>query len=571
MSTIDIESFLKAWGSGSNLDYRYELRTWMQSSYSDPVTFWEEFFPYSHKEMEGLSETILFERYDFYSDCILRHLGKGLIALKVIDSNGVAKSWSYDEIHKLVQIQVPHWKERYDLKAGQSILLVFSYGIHFLIALLSALYLGLTICIFPLKDRYVGEELLQKAKELFKPDIIAIESSSEEIFSQEFLPIDLTLKPTQVLEEKPHIYPALEPLQIHLELHSLEPKEPVVIEAMRSYLMPLRDGLLAFHLKPAYLWARPLFSMHLEEPTATLAALLKGASLLHIADDYLINHPKALEDHEVHVLGISLPLFELWLKTPGAPKSKFWYHSPLFGNDRNFKAFAEMNRLSKIPRGQILIDKKKGSVILFSQPKVIDAPTYMHPSLGSPWKLLKIGDTKAPATEGFGLFCIEPAEPSLILAQAGDEWCPTSSLFPLKEGVPYPTFLIEEVVKTLDFVHSCLIVAERDPQHLLQQQMALLIFVSPKELPFLQQKTKEWSEEIRSLIKTKVGEGFIPDKSLFFALYPKLKKGTIDRVWTENQYLSGALFHKQKSAPYRNLNLLRCAIYENISQKKGIS
>jgi hypothetical protein len=191
----------------------------------------------------------------------------------------------------------------------------------------------------------------------------------------------------------------------------------------------------------------------------------------------------------------------------------------------------------------------------------------MHPSLGTPWKLLKIGDKEAPSIEGFGLFHVEPktkTEHYLILAQIGDEWTISSSTSPLGEGYPYPIEQVENAVKTLDFVQTCMVVAERHPQHYISKQFVLLVFVSPKERISIQQKTEIWSRQINDLIQVEMGTSFKPDKCLFFSLYPKLQKGELDRNLVENQYHSGALFYKQNSSIYRLLNLLKQNIYEKL-------
>ncbi|HEY5259375.1 MAG TPA: hypothetical protein VIJ46_01925, partial [Rhabdochlamydiaceae bacterium] len=86
---------------------------------------------------------------------------------------------------------------------------------------------------------------------------------------------------------------------------------------------------------------------------------------------------------------------------------------------------------------------------------------------------------------------------------------------------------------------------------------------------FLQQKTEEWKDQINSLIKSEVGEAFIPDQSLFYTMYPRLQKREIDRIAVENQYRSGTLFYKQNQPIYRLLNLLKHTIYENISYKSA--
>lgn len=569
-----LESFLKQWIAGVSLEYRRELRTWMQNSYIDPAPFWEDLFSYSFGEIEGVSETVLFEKYDFYGDCILRHLNKGRIALKTIDSEGVTKSWTYDEIHHYVEVQVSHWKEHYDLKVGNRVLLQLPYGIHFLVALMSALRLGLTISILPLKDRYMGEAQFQKMEEVLKPDL-TIREGLWENSSKKILFLDLALEGPAFFSQDSHVYLSGDIVQVHFNPHLKEGGGEVAIESTRSYLIALRDGCIAFQLKPSCVWARPFFSMLREEPCSTLTALLRGSTLLHIEEEYLKAYPKALETEQISVLGVGFPLLELWLKTPGAPaaKLKLWYRSPLFGNDRSWRAFSELNNLTKVSMGQILMDKEKGGVVLLSQPKVADYFTYMHPSLGSPWKLFKIGSTKALATEGFGLFCVEPmmqVPPSLILAQVGDEWCISSTSVPMKDGYPYPAFLVEELIGQLSFVQNCLVLLERHPQHFMSKQVTLLVFVSPSEDPLVSQKMRDWKREIDAFIQQQLGEAFLFDQLFFFALYPKMQNGKIDRNAVGGQYQSGHLFYKQDHPVHRGLTLLKNAIHENIAEREKI-
>lgn len=569
---MNVEAFLKKWGSGTTLDYRAELRAWMQNSYVEPAAFWNDLFSYSREKRDIVSNTVVFEKYDFYADCILCHLNQGLTALKVIDAEGARHSWSYDEIHAYVEAQIPYWREHYDPKPGKNVALVLPFGIHFLVALMTALRLGLVVSILPLQDRYMGEGQLQKALATLAPDFIVTGSAPDRAPSKNVLELDLTLENTASPSKQSYAYLAAEPLQKHFNPHSETEENITLIEATRSYLLPLRDAHLALNLKPSSCWARPFLSLYREEPACSLMALLSGATLVHIAPEHLKAHPQALENEPIHVLGVSLPLLELWLKNPGCPASKLkhWYRNPLFGNDHSWRAFSELNHLSKIPCSQLLIDNEKGGVTLFSQPKPIDTLTFLHPSLGSSWKLLKIDGKKSPSTEGFGLFSVEPANKSphpLVLAQIGDEWSISTTMFPLREGHRYPINIVENQVKALDFVQTCMIVPERHPQHFLTKQFILLVFISPKEHHTIQQKTEEWTQRINERIQSEVGEAFLPDQSLFFSMYPKLHKGEIDRIAVENQYRNGSLFYKQNHSIYRLLNLLKQNVYENLSYK----
>ena len=337
MSGIDVEAFLKKWGSGANLDYRSELRDWMQRSYTNPQIFWSDLFSYS-SDVHPASTTVVFDKYDFYSDCILRHLGQGLTALKVIDSTGAAQVWTYDEIHEYVEAQVLYWTENYGLKPGKTVALLLPYGIHLIVALMTALRLGLIVSLMPLKDRYIGEGMLPLIADTLKPDLIIAESSEGASPRKNVLELNLKLENSRAPSLESYAYPAAEIVFRHCNPHGEE--SLTTIEASRSYLIPLRDARIALNLKQSSCWARPFLSIYREEPCCTLMALLAGATLVHIADEDLLANPKALENETVHVLGDLPALNAALAQKPQLPVRKnqavaseppFWQRSQLAG------------------------------------------------------------------------------------------------------------------------------------------------------------------------------------------------------------------------------------------------
>ena len=323
------------------------------------------------------------------------------------------------------------------------------YGIHFIVGLMTALRLGLVISVLPLKDRFFSKMQLENGLKALHPDLVVSTGAVPESLN-----LDLSLEKSSSSPLEPHAYKASEMAQI---LYG----EPITsIEATRSYLIPLRDGLIALNLKQSSCWAKPFSSMYHEEPSCTLMALLAGATIFYVSETHLHSNPKALENQAIDIMGVSHPLQQLWLKNPGCPKLKFWYRNPLIGTDRNWKAFSEINNLEKIPASQLLIDIHKGGVTLASQPKTVEIPTFLHPSLGSPWKLLKAGRKGELSCEGFGLFHVEPENGTpqpLVISQISDEWCVSTTTFPLREGVPYPFEYVENAVKTLDLVQTCMV------------------------------------------------------------------------------------------------------------------
>lgn len=562
---MDVETFIKEWWSGAHLDCRHAIYTWMKESYQHPFAFWEGLFKYSLNEL-GEAHSILFEKYDFYSDCVVRHLGHERQVLKVIGASGKLTSWSYDELHALVNVQVELWKSKYPINPGQTAALIMPYGIHFLVALLTALRLGMNISLLSKEDRFYCDTHIHAALDVIQPDIVITTSPLPPTEQWNVIELDLSLENSRSTLVVSHAYLPGEILQKHYNPYS-EAKIHT-IEATRSYLLPLRDALIALRLKPSTCFSRPLASMYLEEPCGTLMALLVGATIVFAADEVLLSNPLALKDELIEVLGVTPSLQELWMKHPGCPsnKLKFWYSTPLYGNARSWNAFAGLNQLQKVASSHLILEKEKGGIVLFSQPQPLQTQMVIHPSLGTPWKLLHLIEKKVESTAGFGLFQPEPAgdsEPHLILSQVGNDWYLSSTTSHLKEGHPYPIQLVENSVKLLDFVQHCMIVVERHPNHFIQKQFTLVVFVLPKEYHTMQQKIEEWNRMIISSIRTNVGDAFAPNRIEVFSFYPKMVKGQLDRQWVDRQYCEGALSNKHHRSIYHSLNRIKELIYEN--------
>ncbi len=564
MSLNKCEPFIKHWWSGGSVEYRHDVREWMQASYLTPIPFWEGLFAYSTQEL-GSTSTQLLEKYDFYADCVVRHLGHQNVALKVVSSSGDIQSWTYENIDDLVDIQIPLWRKESQLTPGKTVALVLPYGIEYFVALMTALRLGLVVSILPLRDRFFAHTHFASVLEHIKPDLVVTLADVLLTHQWDRIDIDLSHKKTTKSENGSHAYLAGEIVQKHCNPYSSH--AVTLIEATRSYLIPIRDAMITLQLNRSTCWARPGLSMYLEEPFSTITACLAGATTLYVSDGEL----DALKKAAIDVLAVPSHLHFTWIQKPLAPASKLklWYRSPLYGNDRSWRAFAELNQLQKTPTCQLLFDKERGGNILFSQPQPYDVLTFLHPNLGAPWKLQKLAGKGQESIEGFGLFSAEPkgSDPHLILSQVGDAWCISGSMSELKEGEPYPKEMVEDTIKTLDFVQTCLIVAERHPQHYHNHQFVLLVFVAPKERSMIDKNKEEWTKKIVEKISQAVGEAFVPDHCQFYAMYPKLVEGMPHRKWIENQYRRGALFHKKDRSIYHTLHLIKQSIYETLAYR----
>lgn len=566
---MDRERFAAQWFSQKNGNYQTDVQEWIHQSYSNPVVFWKEIV--EEEPSEALNATIPFVQYNFYRDCIERRLETNKSALKVFYEGDSSETWTYRDIHDLVEAQIGLWVEEFHMVAGQAIALAMPYGIEFLVALMAALKLGLIVCPVPIRDRFVSRDCYLAALEVMKPDWIAISSKNEEGFEKNpnILFIDLTIKKRFDFSIDSHAYAMDSPLFKNYDFFHADDGKSRLVSANEGYLYTLRDGLLAFNLDPGAIWCSPLSSLYYEEPYCTMAALMAGAARAYIAAETLLANPLRLKEESIGILGVSDALLQLWTRKPGCPSSKLklWYRSPLLGNVQKWLAFSQLNELQKIPCSSLWLDKNRGGVVLFSQPKSAEEFRTVYPSLGVPWSLVHLNGS-GEKMQDFGILHIEtsPSDNSPItLASVGGAWIVHSCPSPRREGHPYPVEQVEKILLMLDFVLACAVVPEHNSQDPLNSRIAVLIFVEPKKEPLISIRQEEWDERICHKIQKAIGEAYLPDRTLFYGIYPPIKEKKIDKKWILQQYANGLLFSKQKHPLYKHLNLLRQSIYEKLA------
>lgn len=494
-----------------------------------PLHFWNTLF----EEGEAY-KSIPFENYDFYHDCIIRHLEKNQIA--IIDNH----KWSYSQIHERVSSQIPIWKE-FGLNAEDRIAIALPQGIDFVVALMTALRLGLSFSIHPLEDPYLGSKRLKR--EVKQPNIDAVITLPGQDLGEKILEWNLNPEIEMDLTSPSHTYQAGDTVFDSLDANG-------------AFLYPLRDGKLTLSLKRSTVWARPLSSMLHDEPFATIAAFLAGATLFHISNSALIEAPQCLKNEAIEVLGVAPRLLDLWIKTPGAPHSKIylWYKSPFLGNLKKWETFNELNTLQKKHSAELLIQPERGGITLASTPKPYAGVTFMKPSLGIPWKILDLSGNGEESWEGVGYFDLNPR---LILGEVQESFVISKTTLPIQKGDFYPSKEVEQHVDGLEFSLGCIVMEDRDPNDMVGSRVTLIIFVSP-EKQFV--NTADWEEKAHQTINQEVGEAYLPDRVLFYPFYPNRKEGEIDRNWVLGQYHGGLLPQKKRSPAIHHLNLFRQAV-----------
>ncbi len=570
MESLNINQFFTSWWSAPlHTLLPAPLCQAIALSHQEPHALWSQLFRL-HQEVTGCqSRSGLGRGYNFYHDSVVRHLGKRRIALRVVDQ-GSTVAWTFDQLHRFVNSEVERWQG--SLRAGDRVAIVMPFGVHYVVALLSALRLGLTITSLPSDSPLLSLHQIERLLDEVAPTRLLLSRASPPIDKERprWLIDDLE-EGKEPLGREPHEYTPDSLFQISAALYTQEEGTLLPLSAEASYLTALQSSLFAFGLKPDMTFAAPLSCELAEQPARLLTTLLSGATTLHIAPQELLQNPQALKKESLDLLGISYPLRQLWMTTPALPKQglKFWYTNPFDNEIYRWQAFVQENKLEKIPTGRLLIDTSLGGVTLLTAPCIGRPQTELFPTPGLKWQLRQIGLNDYPSSPSYGSFDAystltplpdrKPSSGNIILARFGEGWMMGGTVLPNREGILFPIHQIEEAVGHLPFVAQGVVVALPKQNSPINQQFTLLVFVNPREAEELDRSAPAWRQRIQGRITESVGAFYQPEIIEFYPFYPK-KNNEVDRNWCLFQYRTGILDKKKKMRIYSLLNLAKQAL-----------
>lgn len=576
MKNFTAETFINKWWANPLSALSYDVEDWIEKSYIDPKTFLKDVVFSEQDKILPPSQSILEKTYNFYHDCILRHIRSNSTALSIFKEKNIVENWSYEKLHHCVNFHVEKWSY-YSPQPDQLIAIVATPGIHFLISLLTALRFGLKICYLPTNSPFLGKSLISKILFQLKPRLIAAEDGS---FSTDGIPL-LTVDEQKFDEENhtPHsfAYPASSVMQITLALQRQAAQTFVSLDAHTVYSHALRDALFTLNLIHHPLWASPLACPIRTEPCNTFMSLLCGITRIYVPDETIRKDPLILEDERIHLLGISNSLQQLWTQVPGMPTRslKCCYKDFIETTPYSWKTFEQLNRLEKISHFHLLMDNSLGGITVFSKPTLETFNFFLKPTLGNSWSLSHVDGRDEKTLTGFGLLNIhlsdkenEKKKGNLTFTQIEKNLMMTGFIEPCQEGITFPIVELEEIVNGLPFVEVCMIHPIKKADKAFNSCFVLLVFVNPMLQEVSENDKKDWLNKISLEISEKLGSGFLPDQIDYFPLLPKMQNSKIDRSWCANQYNSGLFSRKKHLSMYQVLGALKKLAQKMVSNEK---
>lgn len=557
---LDINAFISKWWTSSS-PLSLEVEEGINESYLGDEVFWKDAVFSQQNELLPPSKSHFGKTYNFYHDCILRHIKTNAIAFSVVTGR-YPENWTYEKLHTCVNYHVDKWASHH-LQPGDLIAIIGEPNIRFILALLTAFRFGLKIIYLPTNSPFLGKGQIIKFLTEIKPSFIVTEDPSFNREGVKSLTINENGSDDENHEPCSFDYPAASELQITFSLQQQEALTLTSLEAHWSYLNALRDALFTFNLNQHPYWAAPLTCPLSTEPCSTLISLLSGATKVYVSDDAIQNNPRLIEDERVNIIALSNDLQQLWTQKPGMPTRylKYYYKSPLDTQSQAWKTFIQLNKLEKVPQFDIVMDNTLGGAILFSRPSMDPNNVFLKPTLGTSWYLSHINRSGQESLTGYGIFEIaeQTADFNFSAMKVENHLMLTSVLEPSRFGVIFPIEDIEKSISLLPFVEDCMLHPIRKVGSPFSYYFILLIFVDPLKEEF---EAEKWTEEIHRQISSNLGRGYLPDKIEYFSLVPRKNILGLDKNWCANQYNSGLLFQKKKSTEYQLLSVLKKLIQE---------
>lgn len=532
---------------------------WLAESWRDPDRFWRDLARYHAKLSSPASKSHPNEGFDFYYDLVLRHRPERL-ALRCYSRATGWRMTSYGDLDARSTALAEDWVQR-GVQPGTSVCLVLPMGEELVIALVTALRLGLSFSYLPPQaPRYVAKRLaalpdalvvtvpmylsvVGKARVLLIADLVSGRSSGRRLLHSYAPDASVALLFSDLVEAS---------------------DQPIPLRADHFYLGALRDAILLCGLRPGDMAAAPGMSLLQHQPSLLIGALLCGGTWVHVEPEDLVLEPALLTQQPLRSVGISAGVRDVLIRARAghARGWSFWWRNPEEPYDVDaWRRFVKRLGLGNVPGGNLLIDASVGGSVLWSPRHRGQAHTDVLPAPGRPWSLASVRGTdqegRGPRAMGdMGLFAPEQPTrvPYMILLQAGDRFTYVGTRGPRVGGRVYPIAEIVAIARKHPRVIDAAVVL--DPEGRCGQPVRVLCAFTGAARP---QPGEE--DALSRVIAQELGPDMVPDCVQLLPLYPRRRDDDeIDPRWCLSQQVTGMFYHRPRQEPFQALTLLRRAI-----------
>ncbi len=531
---------------------------WLAESWRDPARFWIDVARYHAALSSPAAKSHPTEGFDFFYDLVQRHRPERA-ALRCYARQTGWRTTSYHDLDARSTALAEEWAQR-GLRAGEAVCVILPMGEDLVIALLTALRLGLTFSYLPpLRARFVAARLAQLGDVL----VVTVPTYLSLIGDARALLLADLVSGRGSQRRLQHSYaPGATVARLFSDLVEASDR-PLALRADQLYLGALRDAMLLCGLRPGDLAAAPGLSALQHQPSLVIGTLLCGGTWVHVELEDLALEPSLLTQQPLRAVGISSAARDVLLRA-GAGQVRgwdFWWRNPEEPFDTDtWRSFVKRLGLINVPSANLLVDASAGGSVLWSPRRRGHVHTEVLPAPGRPWSLASISGTddagRGPRAMGdFGLLALEaPSRPPyIILVHAGERFLYGGTRGPRSAGRTYPTAEVVAIARKQPRVIDAAVVIEQSGRF--GQPVRVLCVFNGAARP-------EAGDEdaLARIISQELGPELVPDHVQVLPLYPRLRDGVPDARWCASQQMTGSLYHKPRQAPHQALTLLRRAL-----------
>ncbi|MHC1724551.1 MAG: hypothetical protein AB9866_00760 [Syntrophobacteraceae bacterium] len=536
---------------------------WLRQSYDSPDPFWASLLAANSSFFAWPSKTLLHRKYDFYHDIFARNRQNPSPAFRWHLENKGWQELGYSQLGRLSAERASRW-ESLGATAGRKLCIVSHLNERFLVSLLAALKIGLTISLLP----PWGSSFLRRRIDAVTPDFIWATEEHLPLLTQ-YRPILLFDGAAGRIEDdsRSHSYTASEPFALCFDPSSTDPHLPRELTADCAYLSAVRDGAVALGLKPGQGLAAPGFDLMETQPALLLGCLLNGATYVHLNESDVSRAPRLLVDQPLKAVGITEKIREILLDKPieVGKAWNFWFRDPAASQDvETWAEFVEVLRLRDALSGNLRWNASLGGCILFSVGRKGSSHRKVLPAAGIPWHLVDPADVDRYSIWSHGWFALQP--PGMekggivaggMLTESRNEWIFLRPVFAGRSGKYYPVQEVLEALSGLPHGASCSVVETPASRADGSSLFVLLVFVGGRQV-----SEAPVAEGFRNKILKELGREFLPDVVQIVPLHPRRSEdGSIDHEWCGKEYLSGGLTRRARAEVSQCITKLKDLIH----------
>ena len=501
--------------------------------------------------------------FDLYHDLVLRHPGGAQELLRAYSRRHGWQVLTRGALRARSARLATAWA-RQGVAAGKRLALLLPMSPEYVVALLTALRMGLVVC--PLPPR--GPLLTQQRLAQLAPDFIYTQSLYTPLFGHPLPP------PEQLLLDEP---PGTAPDDYHASftyppgapvlalLSPLRPPTEQVIEVPSEIVFGgiLRDLVLTFGLETGQVLAAPGVWPEQYLPSLVLMTLLGAALYVSLDPEDLPREPKLLSGTALDALITTRALRDLLLSSPPGllPKPAYLLRDPLESLDLGvWQRLIEAQGWTKVPLGNLIYDSASGGSLLFSARRRGLATCELLPAPGRSYSLLVPDVAARPSPSQQGAFVAAGEKLGFVaLARQEDQFLFGGTLTARRDGRHYPEDAALRALTALPFIDGAAVVPVASGDGSGRFLLVFVVLTGAESAARFAEQTAARTEAIHQRLRAQLGDGFQVDQVVLYPLLAPRTKGVVNVERLRADYLTGTLHRKAQTPQITTLHALIAA------------